>query len=44
MTKDVLFNLIIDCKVTKVFVADEDAVETSFEYTIGTSSIEIAIP
>lgn len=28
MTKDVLFNLTIDCKVTKVFLADVGAVET----------------
>ena len=29
-TKDVLFNLTIDCKVTKVFIPDKNALKTSF--------------
>jgi hypothetical protein len=30
VTKDVLFNLIIDCKVTKVFIPDQNKLKTSF--------------
>jgi hypothetical protein len=43
-TKDVLFNLTIDCKVTKVFIPDENALETSFKYYIGASPFEIPLP
>ena len=43
-TKDVLFNLTIDCKVTKVFIPDENELETSFKYYIGASSFEIPLP
>jgi hypothetical protein len=43
-TKDVLFNLTIDCKVTKVFVSDEEVLKTSFIYYLGAYPYEIPLP
>jgi hypothetical protein len=44
MIKDVFFNLNIDCKVTNLFIENEDLIETEFIYMIGSSAVDFAIP
>ena len=44
MSRNITFNLTIDCKVTKLFIENEDLTETEFKYIVGTSPQEFAIP
>jgi hypothetical protein len=44
MTRNITFNLTIDCKVTKLFIENEDLTETELKYVVGTSPKEFAMP